>query len=194
MRRRPACTHDDPRRHKPDRRPPTGSLTLSPNSLQPLPAGGQQTFTVLASDASGAPVLNLNVGLVVTGVDDLQLSAVTDSTGHARVVYKNVNPGTASVQAVAFISGMVAFEHSQCSVDPSGINRNHLWWKRTLNISISAQSTVTLPSSLQLNGAVTDSSGNTISTNWTQVSGPGTVTFASPQQIATTAAFSLAGS
>ena len=52
---------------------PTGSLTLSPNSLQPLPAGGQQTFTVLASDASGAPVPNLNVGLVVTGVDDLQL-------------------------------------------------------------------------------------------------------------------------
>src|SRR5690348_11359487 len=46
---------------------PTGSLTLSPNSVPPLPIGGQQSFTVLASDASGAPVPNASIGLVISG-------------------------------------------------------------------------------------------------------------------------------
>ena len=174
--------------------PPTGSLTLTPNTVQPLPVGGQQAFTVFASDASGAPVPNVSVGLVVTGVDNLQLSGTTDSTGHATIAYQDVNPGTASVQAVAVISGMVAYSN-MVSVPwtlPPGTTTT-TGGSGTLSIGITADSTVTMPNTLQLNGTVTDSNGLTPTLAWSQVSGPGTVTFATPQQAVTTAAFSQAG-
>src|ERR1035438_6698666 len=114
MRRRTTCAHHDARSDKRLRLllltmtqgatnstgiPPTGSLTLSPNAVQPLPIGGQQAFTVFASDASGAPVPNVSVGLEVTGVDNRQLSGTTSSSGYATIVYNDVNPGTAYVQA-----------------------------------------------------------------------------------------------
>ena len=175
--------------------PPTGSLTLTPNSVQPLPAGGQQAFTVFASDAAGAPVPNVDVGLVVTGVDNLQLSGITDATGHATILYQDVNPGTALVQAVAYISGMVAYSN-QVSVPwtlpPSGTTITS-GSGGTISIGISALNTVTLPNTLQLTGTVTDTAGFTPTTAWSQVSGPGTIAFATPQQLATSAAFSQAG-
>jgi RHS repeat-associated protein len=176
---------------------PAGSLTLSPSSLQPLPVGGQQTFTVVAKDAAGNPVSNLSVGLVVNGADSLDLKAITNSTGTATFVYQNVNPGTASVQAVAFISGMLAYSNAvsvSWTLPPtptSGTGGNG-----TLSISISAPNTVTLPNTPQLGGTVTDSAlpqGDTITVNWSKVSGPGTVQFAPANQLATTASFSEPG-
>ena len=178
---------------------PTGSLTLSPSSVQPLPAGGQQAFTVLATDASGAPVSNLHVSLVVTGTDDLQLTGTTDSTGHVTVVYQDVNPGTATVQAVGFISGMVAYSN-MVSVPwtlPASSTTVSSGSGSTLSVSISGQNTVILPNTLSLSGSVSDSalpSGGTITTTWSELSGPGTVSFANPQQLATTASFSKPGS
>ncbi len=177
---------------------PTGSLTVSPSSLASLPAGGQQTFTILASDAAGNPVPNTNVSLVVTGVDNLELSGTTDATGHATIAYKDVNPGTASVQAVAFISGMVTYSNQvtvpwtlpASSTTGSGASGS-------LNVSVSASNTLVLPSTLPLSGNASDSAlpqGDTIAFAWSQVSGPGIVTFTSPQQGSTTASFSVAGS
>jgi RHS repeat-associated protein len=176
---------------------PTGSLTLSPNSLSPLPVGGQQAFSVVASDASGAPVPDLHVSLVVTGADNLQLPAVTDSTGTATFTYQDVNPGTASVQAVAFISGMVAYSNA-VSVPwtiPSTVT-NASTTSGTLEVSVSAPNTLTLPDTLALSGSATDSglaTGDTITAAWSQVSGPGSVTFANAQEATTTASFSQAG-
>ena len=173
--------------------PPTGSLTLTPNTVQPLPVGGSQAFNVFASDASGAPVPNVSVGLEVTGADFLQLSGTTDATGHATIVYKDVNPGTSSVQAVAYVGGMLAYSN-MVSVPwtlPASTGTAS-GGSGTLSIGISAQGTVTLPSTLELNGTITDSS--TVATiAWSQVSGPGTVTFANPNQATTIATFSQAG-
>ena len=67
----------------------------------------------------------------------------------------------------------------------------------SLNISINAENTLMLPGTLQLSGSATDSAlpqGDSITTTWSQVSGPGTTTFANPQQISTTASFSEPGS
>ncbi|MGA2084000.1 MAG: DUF2341 domain-containing protein [Terracidiphilus sp.] len=188
--------------------PPTGSLTITPNSVQPLPIGGQQAFTVFASDASGAPVPNVGVGLEVTGVDNLQLSGTTDATGHATIVYQDMNPGTALVQAVAFISGMVAYSN-QVTVPwtlPPSTTTTPIPGNGTMSGSITALPTVTLPNTLSLTGTITDSSGPatpTITIDWSgsEVNGPGTVTFTPPQQTATgsvfngstTATFSQAG-
>src|SRR5215510_13322963 len=58
-------------------------------------------------------------------------------------------------------------------------------------------SRITFPNSVALNGVVTDDGlpfGSTLSIQWTQLSGPGIVTFASPNSAVTTASFSLPGS
>ena len=70
--------------------PPSGSLTLTPNTLSALPAGGQQSFTVLARDASGAAASNVSVSFVVAGVDNFEVTSVTDSSGHATLDRKSV--------------------------------------------------------------------------------------------------------
>jgi hypothetical protein len=58
--------------------------------------------------------------------------------------------------------------------------------------------TVTLPGSASLVGTVTDDGlpnpPGAVTTTWSQVSGPGTATFASPSATSTTATFSVAGS
>jgi len=177
--------------------PPSGSLTLTPNSIQPLPVGGQQVFTVLAKDASGAPVPNLAINLVLGGADSLLIGGTTDSTGHASINYRDGNPGIAYVEASAVIDGIAVFSNS-VSVPWTlpGSTTPVTRGSGTLTISISAQSTVTLPNTLQLTGTATDSdmpAGSSPTVVWSMVSGPGIVTFATPQQATTTAAFSQAG-
>jgi RHS repeat-associated protein len=175
--------------------PPTGSLTLTPNTVQPLPIGGQQSFKVLATDASGAPVSNVGIGLVVSGVDNLQLSGTTDATGYATILYHDVNPGTALVQAVAFIDGMVSYSNivSVPWTLPATTTTVTTTGSSTMSGSITALNSVTLPNTLLLTGTITDSTGLTPTVAWSQVSGPGTVTFSAPQQLVTMAAFSQAG-
>lgn len=55
---------------------------------------------------------------------------------------------------------------------------------------------ISLPAHAQLNGAVADDGwpfGSTLTTSWSMVSGPGTVTFAAPNVTVTTASFSAPG-
>jgi RHS repeat-associated protein len=177
---------------------PTGSLVLSPNSLAPLPVGSSQSFTVLASDGAGNPVPNLSVGLVIQGADNEQLSESTNPSGMATFNYQDINPGTANVQAVAFISGMVSYSNTVSvpwTASPSSATGSGS--SGTLNVSIDAPNTLVLPSLLSVGGSVTDSSlpsGDTITTTWSEVTGPGTVTFANAALVSTTASFSKAGS
>ncbi|MGA9129688.1 MAG: chitobiase/beta-hexosaminidase C-terminal domain-containing protein, partial [Terracidiphilus sp.] len=174
--------------------PPLGSLTLTPNTIQPLPVGGQQAFTVLATDASGSPIPNNRVSLHISGADNPDIIGTTDATGHATFIYQDVNPGIASVVATAFIDNLLVYSN-QVSVPwtlpPTPTNT--ACESGALSIGISALNMVALPNALPLNGSVTDS--NTItSINWSKSSGPGTVTFTpSSQQAVTTATFSEAG-
>jgi RHS repeat-associated protein len=183
--------------------PPLGSLTLTPSTVQPLPVGGQQAFTVFATDASGSPVSNASVGLQITGVDDFSLSGTTDATGYATILYRDMNPGTAFVQATASIDDVVTYSNivSVSWTLPGTASGG----SGTISIGLTADSTVVLPSTLQLTGTVTDSNGLTPTIAWSQVTcsscGPGTVTFSNSQQtinngvitVVTTASFSQPG-
>ncbi|MDR3426072.1 PKD domain-containing protein, partial [Silvimonas sp.] len=60
-------------------------------------------------------------------------------------------------------------------------------------IGISANNSVTLSNSLQLNGTVTDSTGLTPTITWSLLSGPGTVTFTNANQAVTSVSFSSLG-
>ena len=66
----------------------------------------------------------------------------------------------------------------------------------TINIGLSATSPVYFPNPSQLSATVSDSSlpvGQTPAVQWSQISGPGTVTFANAQATSTTALFSEVG-
>src|SRR5262245_62898135 len=63
-------------------------------------------------------------------------------------------------------------------------------------VNAGAAQTITLPSSATLNGTAADDglpAGSTLTTTWSQISGPGTVAFGNPNALGTTASFSAAG-
>jgi RHS repeat-associated protein len=92
--------------------PPTGSLILSPITPASLAAGQSQVFTVLATNASGAAAQNVQVDVAVFGANQLNLSAVTDATGHATFQYAGTNAGTDSIQVSAIVSGLGAYSNT----------------------------------------------------------------------------------
>ena len=167
--------------------PPAGTLALSLWAY----LGNRQGYDVVATDASGAPILDANPGFYVWGADNFQLSGTTDTTGHGLFNYYHVNSGTYNVVAIDSVGRNIVF-----STPISGQWAGPIVSSpgNTITINISANITVTMPNILQLNGTVTDSAGLTPSVIWNQVSGPGTVTFANPSQASTTAAFSDVGS
>jgi hypothetical protein len=66
---------------------------------------------------------------------------------------------------------------------------------RAPTVNAGPDQTLTLPSAASLDGTVTDDGlpGPTVTTTWSQVSGPGTTTFADSAAVDTTATFSAAG-
>ncbi len=89
--------------------PQTESLVLSPNTNQALTAGGQQSFTVTATDAAGHPVANQAVQLAVSGANAQQVTGTTNASGQATLSYTGSNPGTDTVQATAWVINQATF-------------------------------------------------------------------------------------
>jgi RHS repeat-associated protein len=167
--------------------PSTGSLQLQLFGY----VNNVQGYIVQATDANGNPVANANIGFYVWGADNVQTSTTTDETGHGYFSYYHVNDGTYNVEAVDSIGRNVQVSTVISGVWPSPSTSSASG--STISVTISAQSTVTLPNTLQLNGTVTDNAGVTPVLQWSQVSGLGMVTFSAPTQAVTTASFSQAG-
>lgn len=153
-----------------------------------------QDWILYATDASGNPIANANVGVFVTGVDNFQVAVTTDITGHATFSYFHSNPGTYTIVAADSVNNTVvksAPVSGTWTVPATGITNPA---GNQISINISTTTTIALPTnSVTLTTTITDSNGLTPTTTWTQVSGPGTVTFADPTQASTTATFSQAG-
>jgi YD repeat-containing protein len=150
-------------------------------------------YFIYLTDASGNPITNANVGVYVWGVDNFSEGNTTDSTGHAMFTYMHSKPGPFNFVAVATVNGNVIFSNVISGTWTSPTTTNTCNNCNNVTVSIAAQTTVTMPNSLQLNGTVTDNVGITPTIQWSQVSGPGVVTFANPQQAVTTATFSQIG-
>jgi RHS repeat-associated protein len=119
--------------------PSTGSLALSPVNPPPQPTGQTQKFTVKATDAAGAPVINQSVTLIVAGANPQPLVGVTDATGVATFSYIGNNAGTDTLQAVSNISGLGTFSNV---VNASWVASNG----SKLFVSAGPNQNVTLPS------------------------------------------------
>jgi hypothetical protein len=92
-------------------------------------------------------------------------------------------PGTYTLRLTANDSALSAFDDVVITVQQA---------PKAPQVSAGSDLTVTLPAAATLDGTVTDD--GPVQTTWSKVSGPGTVTFANPALVDTTAAFSQPGS
>jgi hypothetical protein len=169
--------------------PPIGAVALNLYAVN----NDQQAYTILATDASGNPVPFVNLGFYVTGVDNFEVDTVTDETGHSAFEYFHGVSGVFNILAVESAGRNVTFSNVINGNWTPPTQTSTCSYCNSIQISVGAQGEVTLPNTLQLNGAVTDNVGITPTIAWSEVSGPGTVTFSNPNQAVTTAAFSAAG-
>src|SRR5205807_5670361 len=142
-------------------------------------------------DGSGSPVLNSPLSITVTGANPQQLTAITDNTGVASFSYQGVNTGDDRAQATMFMAAMG---------DDAVSNELPVHWNFVNNappvVDAGPDQTVDLPNAATLNGSVSDDGlpiGAAVTIQWSQVSGPGTVTFSNPNSPVTQASFSALG-
>jgi YD repeat-containing protein len=168
--------------------PPVGSLSLS----YIVSIVNSQFFSTYAKDSAGNPLPNVNIGFYVTGADTLQTAGTTNDIGQGYFSVYLTQPGNYQVIAVDSVGRNVIVTQPFTGnwVVPTGTPTGS---GGTITINITADTYVSMPDALQLNGTVTDSGGSTPVALWSLISGPGKVTFADPTQPVTTAAFSQVG-
>jgi len=167
--------------------PPTGTLTISPNSFPSQAVGVPVTVNVNARDGSDAPVPFLAVTLTVTGPNARQLSGVTDSTGKATFTYTGNNTGGDALQATASFTGMIGY--SNVVFIQRGSNR-------APTVDAGPDQTIVITNVAVLIATVTDDGlplGTLPSTSWQMISGPTGVLFSVQGKPETTARFSQPG-
>ena len=151
----------------------------------------RQNFSAFAYDSSGNVLPNVNVGFYVTGVDNFQTSTTTNNIGQAYYIYEHTHSGNYSVIAADTVDRNVIV--TQPFTGTWTLNGTPTGSGGTISIGISADTTVTMPNALTLTGTVTDNSDPNPTITWTQISGPGAVSFANPNQASTSATFSQIG-
>jgi hypothetical protein len=149
--------------------------------------GQQATFQLQAKDETGAPLTSLPVNVRVSGVNPQILPATTDNTGTATVTYTGGNSGVDFVQVAATVTGQAAYS-----------NQLAITWIGALvpQISVVGDKLLQLPNPGLYTATVTDPvalAGGAITVQWTQLSGPGTVTFEHPTQPTTHATYTAPG-
>jgi RHS repeat-associated protein len=144
--------------------PPAVSLNLTPFNVPGIAVGQAQLLTVSAMDGAGNPVPSLPVTLHVIGPNAQILNGTTLANGLALFSYVGLSPGTDSIQALAFISGL-----SQIS------NVGTVVWTSSGGGSAFPPPTITAPSPSDgsvvskptpITAGITPPSGQTI-TSWT---------------------------
>jgi RHS repeat-associated protein len=169
---------------------PLESLVLTSNTASPV-AGQQASFTVKATDETGAPIKSLPVTVNVVGGAPRTLNATTNAAGIATVSYTEIAPMTDLLQASALVNGLqlVSAQTTVTWAAPSQAPQAPL-------ITVNGDKQLQLPSTGSYTASVTDPAapaGGAISVNWTQTGGPAAVTFSASQQLATTVTFPATG-
>src|SRR5262249_55903354 len=160
-----------------------------------------------------APVVNAGPDLTITFPNTTTLNGTATDDGlpagsHLTIIWSEVSgPGT-----VTFSSPSTAVTTASFSVDGTYVGRltasdGDLSSSDDAIVTVVPQNhapivnagpdlTVELPTAATLNGTVTDDglpTGSQLTIAWSTVSGPGTVTFSSPNAAITTASFSIDG-
>ncbi|HVV75562.1 MAG TPA: RHS repeat-associated core domain-containing protein [Mycobacteriales bacterium] len=98
--------------------PPSATLLLSPEKARTANVGDTLKYTVSALDADGQAMPDVPVDLAISGASTpgtaaaKHLLGTTDATGGVTFSYAGTNPGTDTIQATAFITGMRTFSNA----------------------------------------------------------------------------------
>ena len=118
-------------------------------------------------------------------------------SGPGTVVFANANAASTSAtfaEAGTYVLRLTANDSELSSSDELTVTVEAANLAPVVNAG--ADQTVTLPATASLSGSVSDDgkpAGATVTSTWSKVSGPGTVTFANANALSTTATFSVAG-
>ncbi len=144
------------------------------------------TLSAVVNDKYGSPLGGVGVTFQITGSNPTSATVTTDSTGTATFTYRGNTIGSDSV--VAFADS--ASDSAIVSWIGNGPNQPPI-------VSAGPNQNLFLPiSTLQLVGSVIDDGlpvGETLTKQWSQLSGPASVSFGTATQAVTTATFSQAG-
>ena len=158
------------------------SVTLAPES-QNATIDTQSCVTATVKDQNNTPVSKQNVSFTIVGAHPQTPPAgVTNELGQVQVCYTSSTAGDDLITAT-----------SNGSSDTASVS-----WRppnQAPVVNAGADQTITLPAPANLAGLVTDDGlpVNTLTSLWTKVSGPGTVTFANANAAVTTATFNAPG-
>ncbi len=169
--------------------PPSGAITLTPGTNLTKNIGQTATFTALLTDASGAAIPSTPVVFNIAGANQQQFQGVTDTSGQATFTYHGFRTGTDIIQAQAQLTGMIAVS-----------NQTLITWNNAVNaapvVNAGTNQTITLPNNtVDLIGTATDDGlpNGTLTTTWSQVSGPAAAFIETPTQLSTLVTFPQAG-
>ena len=172
----------------PVNQPPT--VDAGPDRVITLPAGAP--LNGVAKD-DGLPGSGLTITWSkISGREDSSGGTVTFANPNAPVTTATFGADGVYVLRLTVSDGAVTVSDDvTVTVNPAPANRAPV-------VNAGADMSITLPSSAALKGTATDdglpSPPATVTTTWTKLSGPGSVTFASPNALNTSATFSAAGS
>jgi RHS repeat-associated protein len=162
-----------------------GSLALSPKTASD-PITTLQSVSAAVTDAFGNPQGGIGVTFQVTGANPTTATVTSDATGTATFTYRGINPGSDSITA---------------SADTATDTANITWVSNGPNqppvVNPGPNLTISLPTTTaNLLGTVFDDGlpvGGTLTSQWSEISGPATVTFVNATQPRTAATFTQTG-
>ncbi len=168
-------------------------ITIDPNAgggntPPAVNAGSDQNITL----PSGA---NLNGTVSDADGDSLSISwtkasgpgTVTFNNASAEDTYASFSTAGTYILTLAANDGSVTISDN-VTITVNGAPNN------PPSVDAGSPISVTLPSAANLNGTVSDPEGDSLTTSWSKISGPGVVTFGNVNAVDTTASFSVAGS
>ena len=164
---------------------PGNTVVASPKSTTKQ-ITSQTTIQATVQDPFGQPIGGTGVTFTVAGINPQTIYATTNSSGIAIFTYTSFKAG----------SDLITI-----TVGPASDTAAVTWVSNGANqppvVSAGPNQTLSLPANVVfLNGSVVDDGlpvGGTLTSTWTQLSGPAAVIFGTPNQPQTSATFSQAG-
>jgi RHS repeat-associated protein len=170
------------------------TVVVTPPNLPPLVNAGADQIISLPEDTvtlnGSAADDGLPLGSTLAGI-------WTKTSGPGDVIFGNANQAATTVQFASagdYVLRLTASDGTLISFDEVFVKVTPP--NQAPVVSAGTDQTVVLPANAALNGSVSDDDlplNATLSTAWTKVSGPGTVTFANPNVTVTAATFSQPG-